>query len=179
MGTNFYLKHIVTEEDIQKLHKLVDERRFTSEWDHEDDPYDSVQNVINLITDEIHICKRSGGWHICFDHNWGKYWQPSRKSLEEWTRKPGFKIIDEYGTEFTAEQFWKEMDDWEADIGTGWGTDLLDSEKYQKVREAKGERREYLCTEDIEKVERLFGIKTRYNDFTVDNLRFAVYSDFS
>lgn len=174
MGTNFYRRHIPTEDDYKKLHSLIIERKLKSDWEHEDDPYDSVANLVEYLTGEgVHICKRSWGWQVSFDHNWGKYYQPCRADLERFLSEPGYGIFDEYGAQLTPEQFWKEMDEHNANPAS-----KFTSKTYDEYNIATYGKADYKCREDIVKVRETFGIVTDYNDFEVDGLRFAVFSGF-
>lgn len=164
MGTNYYLKRIPTEEDVNKMQTLLKEGEYA----------DLEKTLAEEINKEIHICKCSCGWQTCFDHNWGDYWKPDRKSLEEWLSKPNYYIEDEYGEKITAEDFWKMVDERNANPKNHF-TSLT-------YREWEIEHNGYispLCIEGIKKCKKLFKVKPEDNDFSVDGLRFAVFSDFS
>lgn len=175
MGTNFYRVNIPTEEDIKKLHKLVDEGKLLSRrgyWGEEDS--ESVQDIRDDCTMRIHICKRSCGWQICFDHNWGKYYQPTRTSLNEFLSQPNTRIEDEYGDTYTLDQFWKEMDEHNASPHSRWV-----SKTYTEWERARNPScYEGVCREDIRKCRELFGVEPEMNDLLSEGLRFAVFSDF-
>lgn len=174
MGTNYYRKPILTKEHKKKLHELIDMEKFHSTWEEGDDPKSSVTNMIAWLTEGVHICKMSVGWYTCFDHNLGKYYQPNRKSLEEFLSEPGYEIVDEYGEKYTPEEFWNEVDERDA------RPNLWDSEGYAKwEKENNGRYYDHRCTDDIAKCEQMFNVHPTHNDFTVDNLRFAVFTDFS
>lgn len=186
MGTNYYRVNIPTEDDIKEMHRLIDERKFDSKrgWFVNgelvpDDAVTCVQDLIDNCTEEIHICKMSYGWKTCFDHNWGKYYQPNRKSLEEFLKAPNTVIKDEYGDIISYDDFWKMVD--ERDHGTrADGEEPWISKTYREWERTQGNGYAgWLCREDIQKCEEKFGVKCEDNDFDVDGLRFAVYSDFS
>ena len=61
MGTNFYRKYIPQKKDYEEMHVLVDNKDL-----------DKLGDLLKKFEDSIHICKRSCGWEILFDHNWVK-----------------------------------------------------------------------------------------------------------
>ena len=129
---------------------------------------------LNEINKRIHICKRSCGWQIGFDHNNGEYYQPTRKSLEEFLSQPGMVIFDEYNNEYTYEEFWKEIDEHNANPYNNY-----DSKKYIENQIKYNYPPDYICKSDINKVKEIFGIETTVNDFYNDGLRWIVFTDFS
>lgn len=162
MGTNFYCKKIATEEQLNEIANLVCANKI-----------DEAINMLHVFDNKIHICKRSGGWQIGFDHNDGKYYYPSRKGLEKFLNRDTIQIIDEYGNEYSYEAFWKIVDDWNADETNDWDSacDIAYNMEHGYTT--------WICKEDIKKVKELFNIETSTNDFTVDGLRFNVFTDFS
>lgn len=192
MGTNYYRKHIPTEDEIKLMHQMIDEGKFESKrgyWSSEteeiisDDVITSVSDLIDDVVKEIHLCKMSMGWQVGFDHNWGKYYNPSRESINKFLSEPNTKIVDEYGEDFTVEEFWRKVDEHNASKNNTW-----DSESYNKWEEERAIKEgrtwnNYLCKEDINKCKEYFSQfikKFRDNDFeSVDGLRFAVFTDFS
>lgn len=101
MGTNYYRRRIPTEKEREELHTLLDECMDGVTPDYE------FRERFGQINEAVHICKTSCGWQVCFDHNWGKHYQPSRKELERFLSEPGTFIEDEYGDRFTPEEFWE------------------------------------------------------------------------
>ena len=162
MGTNFYCKRIPTQDQLNSIADLVVNEKI-----------DEAIDKLHELDKEIHICKRSCGWQIGFDHNNGEYYQPTRKSLEEFLSQPDIKIIDEYKNEYTYEEFWKEIDKHNADPHNNW-----DSNKYLQEH-MKYNDSTHICWPDINKVKELFGIETTVNDFYNGGLRWIVFTDFS
>ena len=161
MGTNFYCKRIPTQEQLNSIAKLVVSKQI-----------DEAIDKLNEINERIHICKRSCGWQVGFDHNNGEYYQPTRKSLEEFLSQPGMVIIDEYNNEYSYDEFWKEIDEHNANPRHKY-----DSKKYieeQKINDYPS----YICWSDIHTVKNLFGIDTTVNDFYNGGLRWSVFTDF-
>ena len=159
MGTNFYCKRIPTEEQLNSIADLVVNEKL-------DDAIDELQEV----NQKIHICKRSCGWQIGFDHNNGEYYQPTRKSLEEFLSRPDIVIFDEYNRKYTYEEFWKEIDEHNANPRNNW-----DSKKYMQEQH---EPSWSICWPDIREVKEMFGIETSVNDFYNGGLRWNVFTDF-
>ena len=161
MGTNFYCKRIPTQEQLNSIAKLVVSKQI-----------DEAIDKLNEINERIHICKCSCGWQVGFDHNNGEYYQPTRKSLEEFLSQPGTVIFDEYNNEYSYDEFWKEIDEHNANPRNTW-----DSKKFtQEI--TISDNSSYICLPDIRKVKELFDIDTSYNDFYNGGLRWIVFSDF-
>ena len=161
MGTNFYCKRIPTQEQLNSIAKLVVSKQI-----------DEAIDKLNEVNEKIHICKCSCGWQVGFDHNNGEYYEPTRKSLEEFLSQPGMVIIDEYNNEYSYDEFWKEIDEHNANPHNIW-----DSKKFtQEI--TISDNSSYICLPDIRKVKELFDIDTSYNDFYNGGLRWIVFSDF-
>lgn len=170
MGTNYYRIKPITEEQRQELHKkldnLLDNR--SQKWD--------LEEALEIIEREhqTHICKSSCGWQVCFDHNWGKYYKPDRKSLEEFLSEEGTWIEDEYGDKISYDEFWNFVKKHNENPRNSWT-----SESYRKYEKSQGIWHRIYVDDNMEKCKMKFGIDSNgENDFTVDGLRFAVFSDF-
>ena len=102
MGTNFYLKHIPTEKEHQEMQELLMKKQ-----------YDDLKKLNESSTVSYHIGKRSCGWQFLFaphedTHGNKNPWNNTLQSLKEWLSNPEYVIEDEYGEQFTPEQFWDE-----------------------------------------------------------------------
>ena len=67
MGTNYYLKRNPTKEEIEQCHKLLDEGKIEDSDVFKEEygtPY--LLSILEKITEEIHIGKKSGGWRFLF-----------------------------------------------------------------------------------------------------------------
>ena len=161
MGTNFYCKRIPTKEQLNSIADLVVNENL-------DDAIDKLHE----INKKIHLCKRSCGWQIGFDHNNGEYYQPTRKSLEEFLSQPYIVIFDEYNEKYTYDEFWKEIDEHNANPRNNW-----DSKKYIEDQR-NHDYSDFISWEDTMKVKEMFGIETYVNDFYNGGLRWNVFTDF-
>lgn len=169
MGTNYYKKRIPTEAEREELHSLLDEYMDGETPDYE------FREKFEQISDEVHICKMSYGWQVCFDHNWGKYYQPNRKDLERFLSEHGTVIEDEYGERFRPEEFWDIVEKHNSHERNKWT-----AKTYRLWEESRGNSCPSYSEDDIRKCESMFGVQCHgETDFCVDGLRFAVYSDFS
>lgn len=170
MGTNFYRKRILTEEDRQNLHNTLDEF-----IDNKIDNY-KLSEILENTFEEIHICKRSAGWQVGFDHNDGKYYKPSRKGLEEFLSEPNTYIEDEYGEKISYEDFWKMVDEWNADPRNRWT-----AESYNEYERSRGNYiDDYIYIDRIDACQSKFGVNCHCTtDFSIDGLRFSVFTNFS
>ena len=166
MGTNYYRRHIPTEEELNKAHSALDS------YINGKISNDDFTDIIDSIIGETHICKTSFGWKVLFDHNWGKLYTVNRKGLEDFLNEPNTLIEDEYGREYTPEQFWEIVKQHNDNPKNKWT-----SEAY---REVHGEPVDYYCREYVERCKSELNIDTGgETDFGVDGLRFAVFVDFS
>lgn len=107
MGTNFYCKHIPTEEEYKKMQEALTNKQL-----------DKLEELLHDAKKEYHIGKRSCGWQFLFAphikiregfSNSGQVvspWENKLESIKEYLSRPDVIIYDEYGTEFTPEQFW-------------------------------------------------------------------------
>lgn len=161
MGTNFYCKRIPTQDQLNSIADLVVNRTI-----------DEAIDKLHQVNKEIHICKRSSGWQVGFDHNNGEYWKPTRQSLEEFLSQPDIMIIDEYKKEYTYDEFWKEIDEHNEDPHNDWDS-KKDIQEQMKTSDSC-----FICWSDIYKVKRMFGIETNANDFYNGGLRWNVFTAF-
>ena len=160
MGTNFYLRQKLSEKDKQIVIGLV-----------KSDEYDKVRE---MLPNDIHIGKRSGGWKFLWDHNYFQYYKPSKESLIEWLKSG--QIIDEYGDEFTFDQFWnKEIANF---LYKGYDLDKYareHPEEHSIYWDVQGRKRKLIeeCPE-IKNFE-----FSPLGELYIDDLRFSIFTDFS
>lgn len=171
MGTNYYRMKKITENERQSLHDKLNEF-----LDNKCNDWELTETLDDFKKGHaIHICKISRGWQVCFDHNWGKYYNPNRKSLEKFLTEKDTYIEDEYGRIIEYDDFWNIIETHNKDPFNKWT-----SKSYTEFEKSKGIHIKSYCSDDIKKCGEIFGVDTNGdNDFNIDGLRFAVYSDFS
>lgn len=102
MGTNFYAVLPVKKCTTNKLRELADKLDADQNVDIEDEMYDISQD---LKCHKVHLGKRSYGWAFIWDANDLKYYEPTLESIKKFIDDNNVKIQNEYGEEFTWEQF--------------------------------------------------------------------------
>lgn len=160
MGTNFYLRQKLSQEQRKEIDKALDDGDFVKAGE--------------LLPKDIHIGKRSGGWRFHWDHNYFKFFKPSKESLIEWLKSG--QIVDEYGDEFTFDQFWNE------EIGNflykGYDMDIYAKEHSEEDSiywDVQGRKRKL-----IEECPELKNFEfSPLGELYIDGLRFTIFTDFS
>lgn len=102
MGTNFYAVLPVKKRTTNKLRKLASKLDTQQLINLEDEMYDIQQD---LKCYKVHLGKRSYGWAFLWNANDLKYYEPTLVSIKKFIDDNHAKIIDEYGEEFTWDQF--------------------------------------------------------------------------
>lgn len=162
MGTNFYMKKKMTDIEKLEIYEKIDKCEY-------DDAISILQNY-----KEIHIGKRSAGWKFLWDAQNFQYFKPDKDSIIDWL-KCGGTIFNEYGEEFTFDQFWD-------DEIRGFLDKGLDLESHYKEEE-KNKRDYYIHT--LKESERQgyldsYGVYPNvYGEFYIGDLRFTTSVDFS
>lgn len=168
MGTNYYRRRIPTEDERKKLHERLDELMDGKIQNFE------FRDSFDTLNEKVHICAMSYGWQVCFDHNWGKYYQPNRKDLERFLAEPDTVIEDEYGKRYTSGEFWETVRLHNSSEPNRWT-----AKTYREYEESRGNYYTSYREEDIRRCESMFGVQCHGElDFSVDGLRFAVFTDF-
>lgn len=173
MGTNYYRYNLPTEEQIKGMHRLVDE---LADGKTLENTADTLRRLISDSTKRVHICKCAYGWKTLFNHNWGEYYQPNRKSIDEFLREPGTILCDEYGDLITPDAFWA-MVDKRDNCTYPDGTKPLTGRSFRT-----NNNRDLFLFEihDAKRCAKLFGIPEPQDyDFMSDGLRFSVQCNFS
>ena len=155
MSTNFYLKKHITSEDKKNLIDLIN-----------NDKMDEATDMMNELQECIHIGKRSSGWKFRWNCHDFKYFDPSKESLIEWL-KTGGTIEDEYGNQYTFEEFWKENESFINDPN-GYDNERWFTEGKQTWYGSDN-------TSTIEKYKQKYNINVnKYLEFYIDGLRFTL-----
>lgn len=106
MSTNFYAQHIPTEQEYKEMEEALTNRQL-----------DKLKELIDKAQHKYHIGKRSGGWqfqfcpHIKTREGWWNTgqvispWEDTLESIKEYLSRDDVQIINEYGEEFTVDQF--------------------------------------------------------------------------
>ena len=196
MGTNYYARIIPKEEDIKKLHELIDLndlkaiREKTYELYERFEPY----NMDDKPSGYIHLGKRSGGWKFLWNPNIymirnghteeiesGHFrfvpdpdtpyylYLLTKNGIKSFIDREDIEIFNEYNEKEDKEEFFK--------MALNWDKESWDSDSYylafpdEKVWNCKNEYTDFLES---------LGYKLSKNksDFYSDGLRFATSTDF-
>lgn len=197
MGTNYYARIIPKEEDIKKLHELIDLNDFrairekTCELYERFGPYSADAEP----TGYIHLGKRSGGWKFLWNPNLytirnGHYseiepnhfiyvidpdtayylYPLTKEGIKSFIDREDIEIFNEYNEKEDKEEFFE--------MALNWDKESWDSDSYhlafpdEKVWNCKNEYTDFLES---------LGYKLSKNksDFYSDGLRFAGFTEFS
>ena len=97
MGTNFYARIILKEEDIKRVHRIIDGYLTGNTLEIDDD-------ILKDAVQKIHLGKRSSGWQFLWQAN-PKYYQDNLESIKEFLSRDDVIIYNEYEERFTLEKF--------------------------------------------------------------------------
>lgn len=110
MGTNFYAVIPMKERSKKTLEAMINKLKVeinNNKYDKLDyDIYEldaTLKSVMRNV--KIHLGKRSYGWAFLWDANDLKYYEPTLTSIKKFIDDNHAKIIDEYGDQFTWDQF--------------------------------------------------------------------------
>lgn len=156
MSTNFYLQKRITQADKDQLIDLIN-----------NDKWNESRELLNELTEYIHIGKRAAGWKFKWNAHKFKYFEPSKESLCEWL-KSGI-ILDEYGNEYSFEEFWKEN---ESFINDHTGYDL---NKWYLEGHDRWFNIDY--SQFMKPYEQYNLNINKYGEFYIDDLRFTIDSE--
>ena len=102
MGTNFYAILPVKKRTTNKLRELADKLDAKEQINIDNELYDIKEE---LKDHEVHLGKRSCGWAFLWDANNLKYYEPTLASIKKFIDDNNGTIVDEYGVEFTWDEF--------------------------------------------------------------------------
>lgn len=160
MGTSFYLKQKLSEKDKQIAIGLI-----------KSDEYNKVRE---MLPNDIHIGRRSWGWRFHWDHNYFKFFKPSKESLIEWLKSG--QIVDDDGKEFTFDQFWNEQIANSLYKGCDMDSYVKEHPKEHSIYWDIQSRKRKLIEECPEIKNFEF---SPLGELYIDNLRFSIFTDFS
>lgn len=200
MGTNFYARIIPKEEDKQELIKMIQDDDFNNIVDFASKLYDK-RNEYTRKGNVIHLGKRSCGWKFLWNPNVIKYydWCMDQKTKEyvsvikydyvypltkqgitDFCNREDVIITDEYGEQYTSEEF--------LEMAFSWGEpDGLTGKTYEEdPKYGPSSYRNYYWSEKYqrgmhsEKDEMWFdlGYIVEYYNFESDGLRFSTSINF-
>ena len=119
MGTNYYWRPLVTEEEREKILEKVKNSKTIQEI--KDFIY---YDLLNERKSEIHIGKSSHGWQFLFNlgiRNYTHGQSLKKEDIDKWFRSG--VIFDEYGDEISVDDFWELVD---------YKKDEMDYDEYDK-----------------------------------------------
>lgn len=159
MGTNFYAHIKPSKEQHEEMVKLLNQKQ-----------YEQLKEMINDVMVKYHIGKRSYGWQFLFSPHKSKNaweqempWENTLQSIKDFLAREDVEICDEYGTQFTPEQFWDE------EIGDSL---YNDPEKYINVKQ--------YYESGTDGLEHAWWVKPEDHEFiTKEGLRFSTTPEFS
>lgn len=106
MGTNYYWRPLITEEEREKLLEKTKNVKTLQEIK------DFIYNdILKERESEVHIGKSSCGWQFLFYLGIRKYTcgqSLKKEDIDKWFRS-GI-IVDEYGDEISVDDFWQLVD---------------------------------------------------------------------
>lgn len=106
MGTNYYWRPLMTEEEREKIIEKVKNSKTIQEI--KDFIY---YDLLNEEKSEIHIGKSSYGWQFLFNlgiRNYTHGQSLKKEDIDKWFRSG--VIFDEYGDEISVDDFWALVD---------------------------------------------------------------------
>lgn len=109
MGTNYYVRRRLTDDEKENLKHLLDE--------------DKIDEVRDSLPEEVHIGKSSMGWRFLFNHNNWEYYK-TIEDLKEFISNNNF--YNEYGSTVDPEEFWKDVYNRERN------PEMLDAKTYEE-----------------------------------------------
>ena len=201
MGTNFYARIIPKEDEKNKLINKIVNDKFNEIEDLASELY-GERNQYTRKGNVIHLGKRSCGWKFLWNSNVIKYrdghidpetkeyvsvvkydyvYPLTKQGITDFCNRKDVIITDEYGKQYTSEEFlemafsWGEPDGWvgktyEEDPRSGPSSyrNYYWSEKYQREMHTQEDEMWF----DL-------GYIVEYYDFEADGLRFSTSINFS
>lgn len=110
MSTNFYAKIKMRERDKEHIEQYINSLYGALNKDDTNNFSDTLDELVYDWGDVkksviIHLGKRSAGWAFLWDLNNMEYYKPSLKSIISFIKENNAVIENEYGEEFTLDEF--------------------------------------------------------------------------
>lgn len=188
MGTNFYAILPIKQETKDKFYKLVKNISSNNIDDIKWDLYDLQEE---LDTYKIHLGKRSYGWSFLWDLNELEYYEPTLNSIKNFIENNKAIIKNEYGEEFTWDQFInKEIgDSMTVHTTTKVINGVSQPHKYDCFKtyyesHPNESNKTYMTSENFKMIDKLKGYEGTLDErfpeyFNKDGMRFALFTQFS
>lgn len=199
MGTNFYARIIPKEEDKQTLIDFIKYNHFNVIEDLASELY-GRRNEYTRKGNVIHLGKRSSGWKFLWNPNVIKYadgyiddnnqyvpvfkydyvYPLTKQGITDFCNREDIIITDEYGEQYTSEEF--------LEMAFSWGQpDGYTGKTYEESHKEDSCYKNYYWSEKYQRGmpsrndEMWFdlGYIVEYYDFEADGLRFSTSIDFS
>lgn len=171
MGTNFYARRILTQEEKEKLLKAI-----------ERDNRKEIVKIVSELYSIYHLGKRSSGWDFLWNTNAHEEWNgkeyvtitpyPLNKAgISEFCLRKDIIIEDEYGKTISSEDFLKMAFSWKGINNEQYYNDPTKDRPFKAFANIHDER-------TINMFRRL-GFEIAWHEFYNDGLRFSSEIEFS
>lgn len=114
MGTNIYLKRVVSQEEIEETkRKLKEMADGVKSIDDLDDVISFLQVECDGYEKDIHICKISYGWKLLFQANENLYdctWESMTDYIRQAIASGEWELEDEYGNAYSLDDLKEDLE---------------------------------------------------------------------
>ena len=114
MGTNIYLRKIVSKEEIEETkRKLKEMADGVKSIDDLEDVISFLQEECDGYEEEIHICKISYGWQLLFQANEHLYactWESMTNYIRRAIDSGDWEMLDEYGNAYSLDDLKEDLE---------------------------------------------------------------------
>lgn len=114
MGTNIYLRKIVSKEEIEETkRKLKEMADGVKSIDDLEDIISFLQEECDGYEEEIHICKISYGWQLLFQANEHLYactWESMTNYIRRAIDSGDWEMLDEYGNAYSLDDLKEDLE---------------------------------------------------------------------
>lgn len=97
MGTNYYARVIPKEENMKRVHRMIDDYLTGNLLEIDND-------ILKDAVQKIHLGKNSYGWQFIWQAN-PKYYQDNLDSIKDFLSRKDVIIYNEYGERYTVDEF--------------------------------------------------------------------------